>query len=229
MRHFETHSIHNINWLRAFVLGANDGIVSTCSLIIGVATASNNKENMIIAGLAGAVAGAMSMAAGEYVSVSSQSDSEEADLKKETKELLEQPEHELEELTQIYMNRGLSATLATQVAKELTAHNALEAHARDELGIMDFNRASPITAAIASALAFALGAFIPIIITHLTPMKHILIVVSISSLVLLGLLGAVSAKWGGASKLKSISRVVFWGMLAMIITGVIGKIFGVNV
>ena len=226
-RHAEKHRTHRIGWLRASVLGANDGIVSTASLILGVAAAHATTENIIIAGIAGLVAGAMSMAAGEYVSVSSQSDTEKADLARERQELETDPEHELAELTAIYVGRGLDAQLAQQVARQLTAHDALAAHARDELGISEILVAKPIQAAFASASSFAVGAALPLIIVLMVPYTMLMLSVAISSLFFLAVLGALAARTGGAPMLTSTFRVTFWGALAMALTSAVGSLFGV--
>ena len=229
MRHFEFHKSHRISWLRAAVLGANDGIVSTASLMIGVAAAHANTSTIMLTGLAGLVAGAMSMAAGEYVSVSSQADTESADLAKETAELMNEPESELKELTGIYMARGLNADLAHQVATALTAHDALAAHARDELGISEIVAAKPLLAAVASAGTFAAGAALPLLVAVLTPQPYIIYTVAALSLVFLAALGGLAAKAGGASLFTGATRVAFWGALAMLITALVGRLFGVAV
>ncbi len=229
MRHFEFHKSHRIGWLRAAVLGANDGIVSTASLIIGVAAAHASYATILLTGLAGLVAGAMSMAAGEYVSVSSQADTESADLAKESAELMDEPESELKELTGIYMARGLQADLAHQVAAALTAHDALGAHARDELGISEIVSAKPLLAALASAGTFAVGATLPLLVVMLAPESMIVVTVAVLSLLFLALLGGLAAKAGGASLMKGAVRVAFWGALAMLITAMVGKLFGVAV
>lgn len=229
MRHFEFHKSHRIGWLRAAVLGANDGIVSTASLIIGVAAAQASHASILLTGLAGLVAGAMSMAAGEYVSVSSQADTEAADLAKEKAELAHEPESELKELTGIYMARGLHADLALQVASALTAHDALGAHARDELGISEMVSAKPLLAAFASAGTFAIGAALPLLAAVLSPQPFVVTVVAVLSLISLTLLGGLAAKAGGASLIKGAARVAFWGALAMLITAMVGKLFGVSV
>ncbi|MDO8270918.1 MAG: VIT family protein [Gammaproteobacteria bacterium] len=226
-RHIERHRTDRVGWLRAAVLGANDGIVSTASLIIGVLAAGASSESVMVAGIAGLVAGAMSMAAGEYVSVSSQADTENSDLDRERKELAEDPVHELEELTNIYIHRGLDAELARNVAKQLTAKDALAAHARDELGISETLKARPVQAAISSALTFAVGAFLPLLVTMLFPPSLQIVAVSLSSLVFLALLGALSAKAGGASMVRATSRVTGWGALAMALTAGVGSVFGV--
>jgi len=229
MPHKEKHHTDRIGWLRAAVLGANDGIVSTASLVVGVAAAETTRENILIAGVAGLVAGAMSMAAGEYVSVSSQSDTENADLDREREELETMPEAELAELKAIYVGRGLDNDLAHQVAVQLTAHDALGAHARDELGISELTTARPIQAALASAASFAVGAALPLSATFLTPIKAIPWSVSILSLLFLAILGGVSAWAGGAAVSRAVVRVTFWGAIAMLATAGIGYLFGVAV
>lgn len=226
--HTERHLVSRIGWLRAAVLGANDGIVSTASLIIGVAAAGGTKQALLVAGVAGLVAGAMSMAAGEYVSVSSQSDTERADIARETAELRDQPEFEIEELANIYVGRGLKPDLAREVAVQLMAKDALGAHARDELGISEITTARPVQAALASAMTFAVGAMLPLIVVLATPLAQVLIAVAISSLFFLALLGAAGARAGGAAPLKPVLRVVFWGALAMAATAGVGALFGVT-
>jgi len=225
--HAESHLVERIGWLRAAVLGANDGIVSTASLIVGVAAAAGGRSEVLVAGVAGLVAGAMSMAAGEYVSVSSQSDTEKADLARETQELAEDPEAEHQELAGIYVRRGLSPDLARQVADQLTAHNALEAHARDELGISEITQARPVQAALTSAATFAIGAAMPLSMVVLFPLGSLTLAVSAASLAFLALLGAVGARAGGADIWKATARVTFWGALAMAVTAGIGRVFGV--
>ena len=225
----ERHTVDRIGWLRAAVLGANDGIVSTASLIVGVAAAASDKAPILIAGVAGLVAGAMSMAAGEYVSVSSQADTEAADLERERIELVTQPEAELNELVAIYRKRGLSEDLARQVAVALTAADAMGAHARDELGLADMHRARPIQAALTSAGTFTVGAGLPLIAAFVLPLASLMQGVSIASLLFLMLLGGVGAKAGGAPVFKGILRVTFWGVLAMLATYLIGKMFGTSV
>lgn len=222
----ESHRSQHIGWLRAAVLGANDGIVSTASLILGVAAANSNHENILLTGVAGLVAGAMSMAAGEYVSVSSQADTEKADLDREKKEIETNSDFEHEELAQIYIGRGLDANLAKQVAKQLMAHDALGSHARDELGINESFTAKPVQAALASAAAFSVGAVFPLILVLASPSKDLIVVVSLGSLGFLAILGIIAAKVGGANAIKGALRVCFWGALAMIITAAIGKLFG---
>jgi VIT1/CCC1 family predicted Fe2+/Mn2+ transporter len=228
LSHSEIHMVHRIGWLRAAVLGANDGILSTASLVVGVATAGSGRSAVLVAGLAGLVAGAMSMAAGEYVSVSSQADAERADLARETRELQEKPAAELDELTRIYMERGLDEDLAGRVATQLTERNALGAHARDELGISEVVAANPVQAAIVSALTFAIGAIVPIIIVLLAPASHVTLVVAVTTLVALTILGGLGASAGGASIFKGALRVTFWGALAMIATAIVGSVFGMT-
>ncbi len=227
LRHSEFHRSHRIGWLRAAVLGANDGIVSTASLIIGVAAAHASQASIFLTGVAGLVAGAMSMAAGEYVSVSSQSDTETADLAKERLELETDQESELKELTGIYMARGLTPDLAHKVAVELTRHDALGAHARDELGINEMMNARPVQAALASALSFAVGATLPLLIAYTAPHANTVLYVAIMSLIFLAALGGLAAKAGGANMWNGASRVAFWGMLAMAATAGVGSLFGV--
>jgi VIT1/CCC1 family predicted Fe2+/Mn2+ transporter len=224
--HREKHLIDRIGWLRAAVLGANDGIISTASLVVGVASAATSSKEVLIAGVAGLVAGAMSMAAGEYVSVSSQSDTEQADLARERKELSDLPEAELDELTTIYIGRGLEPALARQVAEQLTAKDAFAAHARDELGLSAHVAARPVQAALTSALTFSVGAALPIAIVLLAPPATTSVVVSGGSLVCLALLGAVSARIGGAGIVKPTLRVTFWGALAMAASAAIGALVG---
>lgn len=227
LSHSEIHMGHRIGWLRAAVLGANDGIVSTASLVVGVASAGVGQSAVLLSGLAGLVAGAMSMAAGEYVSVSSQADAEKADLERETRELREDPEAELDELTHIYVERGLDQGLARQVASQLMARDALGAHARDELGISEAAAANPIQAAIVSALTFAAGAVMPLLVAFMAPADQITLAVAITTLVALAVLGALGASAGGAGILRGAIRVTFWGALAMIATAVVGRVFGV--
>lgn len=224
--HKETHLVARIGWLRAAVLGANDGIISTASLILGVASAAANSNDALVAGIAGLVAGAMSMAAGEYVSVSSQSDTERADLAREAKELASDPVHELEELAQIYAARGVEMSLARQVAAQLMKKDALGAHSRDELGIYEMTTARPVQAAMASAATFTVGAAAPLLLVLISPAAWLLPVVAIGSLVFLGLLGMIGARAGGAGILKPTLRVMFWGALAMALTTGIGFLFG---
>ncbi|MDX5406472.1 MAG: VIT family protein [Chromatiaceae bacterium] len=227
MRHSERHKTHRVGWLRAAVLGANDGIVSTASLILGVVASGAASENILVAGVAGLVAGAMSMAAGEYVSVSSQADTERADLARERKELATDPEHEHAELTAIYVKRGLDSALAASVASQLMQHDALGAHARDELGISDTLAARPIQAALASAGTFSLGAILPLLVVFSCPLSSLIWAIPASSLIFLALLGALSAVAGGSSLLVAALRVTFWGALAMALTAGVGAIFGV--
>ena len=227
--HKEKHRTQHIGWLRAAVLGANDGIVSIASLIVGVAAAQAATNDILIAGVAGLVAGAMSMAAGEYISVSSQADTEKADIDRERIELENSPESEKEELASIYINRGIDSELAIQVAEQLMAHDALGAHARDELGISEILTARPIQAAFSSAGTFAIGAAMPLLAVLLFPTKILIAAVSVTSLLCLALLGILSAKIGGSPILKATLRVTFWGALAMLITAGIGTLFGVSV
>ncbi len=224
--HLERHRTGRIGWLRAAVLGANDGIVSTSSLVLGVAAANATHTNVLVAGVAGLVAGAMSMAAGEYVSVHSQADTERAELERERAELKADDKGERRELTAIYVGRGLDPALARQVADQLMAHDALGAHARDELGISETLRARPIQAALASAGSFAVGAALPLAVTALAPAAGLIPVVSGTSLVFLALLGGVAARAGGAGVLRGAVRVTFWGALAMAITAGVGSLFG---
>ncbi len=227
--HSESHTIGRIGWLRAAVLGANDGIVSTASLIVGVAAAAADKPAILLAGSAGLVAGALSMAAGEYVSVSSQSDTENADLDRERRELRDQPEFELDELAATYAQRGLAPDLAREVARQLTMHDALGAHARDELGISDLTTARPLQAALASAGTFAVGAALPMLVVLLVPADAIVSSVIAASLIFLAALGFMGARVGGSPILKSIVRVVFWGALAMAVTAGVGSLFNTKV
>lgn len=224
--HSENHLVARIGWLRAAVLGANDGIISTASLMVGVASAASSTSEVMVAGVAGLVAGAMSMAAGEYVSVSSQSDTENADLARERAELSSQPELETQELTQIYVGRGVDPLLARQVAQQLMAKDALGAHAREELGITDVTTARPIQAALTSAATFGVGAFLPIIAATLAPTAHLVAIVSATSLLFLAALGAVGAKVGGAAILSPTIRVAFWGAFAMGLTAGVGALVG---
>lgn len=226
--YLEEHYVHRSNWLRAAVLGANDGILSMASLTAGVAAASVSRETIILASLAGLVAGALSMAAGEYVSVSSQTDIEKADIKREKKELKESPEEELELLTQIYINRGLQRETALQVAKEMTANDPLEAHVRDELGINEQNAANPIQAAFASFLAFAIGGLLPLLVALFAPIEKMEFIIYGSSILFLIILGYVSAKAGGSPPGRAILRLVFWGTIAMGVTIFVGRLFGVE-
>ena len=227
--HLERHRTGRIGWLRAAVLGANDGIVSTSSLVLGVAAAHATHGNVLVAGVAGLVAGAMSMAAGEYVSVHSQADTEKAELERERAELEADDKGERRELTAIYVARGLDPSLAKQVTDQLMAHDALGAHARDELGISETLRARPIQAALASAGSFAVGAVMPLAVTAVAPSAGLIPIVSGTSLVFLALLGGVAARAGGAGVLKGAVRVTFWGALAMAITAGVGSLFGTTV
>jgi len=226
MKHSESHRTHRIGWLRAAVLGANDGIVSTASLIVGVAAAESSRSRVLVAGMAGLVAGAMSMAAGEYVSVSSQSDTEHADLDRERGELAADVESEHAELVAIYVGRGLDPELANQVARQLMAKDALGAHARDELGISDTLSARPMQAALASAATFAVGAALPLLLVLLVPVSALVWTVSGSSLFFLALLGSLAARAGGSPVWNSVARVTFWGALAMSLTAGVGALFG---
>lgn len=227
--HSEQHNISRIGWLRAAVLGANDGIVSTASLIVGVASAAAGKPEVLLAGLAGLAAGALSMAAGEYVSVSSQSDTESADLARERAELANEPAAELAELTAIYEQRGVEQALARTVAEQMTAHDALSAHARDELAISELTTSRPFQAAIASALTFSVGAALPLLTVVILPLASIVTGVVIASLLALTLLGYLGARTGGAPIARSVLRVVLWGALAMAVTAGVGKLFGTTV
>ena len=224
----EKHYVNRSGWLRAAVLGANDGILSTTSIVIGVAAASDTRSPIILAALAGLVAGALSMAAGEYVSVSSQSDREIADLKREKKELDTLPDIELRELAMIYEHRGLNIDLAMQVAIQLTKHNALEAHAKDELGINEFTQPKPLQAALASGASFISGGFLPLLVSLFAPVSHMVICQYSFSIVFLALSGAIAAKAGGSSIIKGIVRICFWGTIAMGITAFVGYLFGVK-
>ena len=226
MRHDENHRTHRIGWLRAAVLGANDGIVSTASLIVGVAAADASHGNVLVTGIAGLVAGAMSMAAGEYVSVSSQADTEQADLERERLELATEPDKELAELTAIYVARGLEAGLASEVARQLTAHDAHGTHARDELGVSESLSARPVQAALASAGTFAVGAALPLVLVLIVPSASLVWTVSLCSLVFLALLGGLAARAGGSPIWRATARVTFWGALAMALTAGAGALFG---
>ena len=226
MKHSEQHRTQRVGWLRAAVLGANDGIVSTASLIVGVAAAEASRSNILVAGMAGLVAGAMSMAAGEYVSFSSQADTEGADLERERKELATDGDFEQDELAAIYVTRGLDPDLAKQVAAQLMVKDALSAHARDELGISDSLSARPVQAAFASAGSFTVGAVLPLLLVFIVPRSALTWSVSGSSLIFLALLGAVAAHAGGSSIGKSVVRVTFWGALAMALTAAVGALFG---
>lgn len=224
--HHETHRTSRIGWLRAAVLGANDGVVSTASLLVGIAAADASHSSLLLAGVAALVAGAMSMAAGEYVSVSSQSDTEKADLARERAELLAQPEHEHQELAGIYVERGLAPELAKEVARQLMAHDDLGAHARDELGMHEITSANPVQAAFTSALTFSAGAALPLLAALVSPAALVVPMVAGTSLVVLTALGVISARAGGAPVIRATLRVVFWGALAMVITAGIGKLVG---
>ncbi|MCC6612762.1 MAG: VIT family protein [Anaerolineae bacterium] len=224
--HKESHRAERIGWLRAAVLGANDGIVSTSSLVVGVAAASALRSEVLIAGVAGLVAGAMSMAAGEYVSVSSQADTEKADLERERTELATDAEFELQELASIYVERGLDPALAKEVAAQLMVHDALGAHARDELGFSESTVARPVQAALASAASFTAGAALPLVVVLLAPESSLVIAVSVISLIFLAVLGVLAARAGGAPALRAAVRVTFWGALAMALTAGIGALFG---
>jgi VIT1/CCC1 family predicted Fe2+/Mn2+ transporter len=224
--HPESHLVSRIGWLRAAVLGANDGIISTASLIVGVAAAAAKQNDVLIAAVAGLAAGAMSMAAGEYVSVSSQSDTEQADLARERKELSEHAEFELDELASIYVKRGVDPALARQVAQQLMAKDALAAHARDELGISEISTARPVLAAVTSAAMFSAGAAMPMLMVVVSPAGMLVPIVSAASLGFLALLGAIGAITGGANVLRATARVTFWGAFAMALTAGIGRLFG---
>ena len=226
MPHSELHRTAHIGWMRAAVLGANDGLISTSSLVVGVAAAATTRAPVLLAATAGLAAGALSMAAGEYVSVSSQADTEDADLARERRELTTEPEHERRELAGFYEARGLTPELALQVADQLTAHDALGAHARDELGMSETTRARPIQAALASAAAFAVGAALPVILVLAVPLSRLTAVVMGASLALLAGLGALAARLGGAPRLRGALRVAFWGAVAMGVTALVGRLFG---
>jgi len=225
----EKHYINRSGWLRAGVLGANDGILSTASIIIGVAAASSTREPVILAGVAGLVAGALSMAAGEYVSVSSQTDIEKADLAREQQELIDSPEHELIELAKIYEERGLKSDTALEVATQLTNHNALGAHARDELGITEMTEAKPLQAALSSGVAFIVGGILPVVVAYAAPLKSMEYIQYAFAILFLLILGVVAAKTGGSSITKAIFRITLWGTIAMGITAYIGSIFNVSI
>ena len=224
--HTESHLVERIGWLRAAVLGANDGIISTASLILGVASAAASSADILLTGVAGLVAGAMSMAAGEYVSVSSQADTEHADLAREKRELADDPGFETEELAQLYVARGVEVGLAREVAKQLMAKDALAAHARDELGISSISTARPVQAALASAATFSVGAAAPLVLVLVSPFIVLIPIVAVGSLLFLAILGAVGARAGGAGLLKPTIRVTFWGAFAMGLTAGIGAVFG---
>lgn len=227
--HPERHAVAKIGWLRASVLGANDGIVSTASLIVGIAAANAGRSDVLIAGMAGLVAGAMSMAAGEYVSVSSQADTEKADLARETRELAQQPEFEREELVRIYEGRGVDRKTSELVAEQMMARDALSAHARDELGMSEFTSARPLQAAFASALTFSAGAAAPLLVVAVAPLSILVPFVGLVSLACLALLGTLGARAGNAPIAKSVVRVTVWGMLAMVVTASVGRLFGTAV
>jgi VIT1/CCC1 family predicted Fe2+/Mn2+ transporter len=229
VKHLETHRTGSSAWLRAAVLGANDGLISTSSLIVGVAAAQPSRTPIILAGCAGLAAGALSMAAGEFVSVSSQADTERADLARERRELRDSPQKESAELAEIYVARGLTPDLAREVAVQLMAHDALASHARDELGLSELSRARPIQAALASAAAFAVGALAPVVLAWFLPLTSLALVVALCSLLLLAVLGAVAAHLGGAALLRGAVRVAFWGAVAMGVTALIGRLFGASV
>ena len=226
MAHAERHYSERIGWLRAAVLGANDGILSTASLVMGVAAANAARGSVLLSGVAGLVAGAMSMAAGEYVSVSSQADTEKADLAREQQELQSAPDVEHQELAAIYVARGLSQPLADEVATQLMAHDALGAHARDELGLTEVHAARPIQAALTSAATFAVGAALPLLAVVVSPAAWLLPAIAISSLLFLALLGGLAGYAGGSSPWVSAGRVVFWGLFAMVLTALVGRLFG---
>ena len=227
--HTENHRTNRVGWLRAAVLGANDGLLSTASLVLGVASAHGTHSSVLVAGLAGLVAGSMSMAAGEYVSVHSQADTERADLEREKAEHAANPAGELQELVDIYMERGLDASLAKEVATQLTAKDALGAHARDELGVTDAVSAKPVQAALTSAASFAIGAAVPLVVSWLSPEHALVYAVSAISLVCLAILGGIAARVGGAPVLPGAGRVMFWGALAMAVTTGVGALFGTRV
>ncbi len=227
--YLDSHYIHRSNWLRAAVLGANDGILSISSIAIGVAAASDTRESIVLATLAGLVAGALSMAAGEYVSVSSQTDVEKSDIEREKRELEEMPELELQILAQIYEKRGLKKETALQVAKELTAFDALGTHVRDELGLNEISQANPLQAAFASGASFIFGGLLPFLVTLFFPVKNMEYALYILAIVFLAILGAVAAKAGGSGILKAVTRITFWGTIAMGLTAVVGHLFGVNI
>jgi VIT1/CCC1 family predicted Fe2+/Mn2+ transporter len=229
MRHLENHKIMSVGFLRASVLGANDGLISTSSLIVGVASSGLNEQQIITTSVAALIAGAMSMAAGEYVSVSSQADTEAADIEKEELELEEHPVSELKELENIYIQRGLSQELAAKVALELTDHNALEAHLRDELGITEVQMANPLQAATASAVTFAVGSILSILVVLLVDLTNLVLFEAVFSILVLLIMGGVAAKAGGANMIKGALRVAFWGAVAMGFTAVVGNLFGATI
>ncbi len=226
--HHEPHFSNRNNWLRATVLGANDGLISTASLMMGMVAGNADNQTLLLTGFASLIGGAISMAAGEYISVSSQADTEKSDLSKEADELQKNPERELLELTMIYQQRGLNQELAQQVAQALTEHNALEAHARDEIGLTDVSSAKPLEASIASALSFVIGAVLPVVCVWLLPSHMLLSGLAIITLIGLALLGMISARLGGAPVLPAVTRIVIWGVLAMLATSLIGRLFGVQ-
>jgi VIT1/CCC1 family predicted Fe2+/Mn2+ transporter len=225
----EHHRTNRVGWLRAAVLGANDGLLSTASLVLGVATAHGTHGSILVAGLAGLVAGSMSMATGEYVSVHSQADTERADLEREKAELLADPDGELQELADIYIDRGLNAQLALEVATQLMAKDALGAHARDELGVTEALSANPVQAALTSAASFAIGAVVPLLVSWLSPQNALLYSVAVTALVCLAILGGIAANVGGAPVPAGAGRVMFWGALAMAVTAGVGALFGTQV
>ncbi|GLB50902.1 VIT1/CCC1 transporter family protein [Neptunitalea lumnitzerae] len=227
--YLKVHYIHKSNWIRAAVLGANDGILSTASIAVGVAAANTEREAIILATLAGLVAGALSMAAGEYVSVSSQTDIEKSDIEREKQELKETPELELQLLAKIYETRGLKKETAMIVAKELTEHDALAAHVRDELGINEINKANPLQAAFASGASFTFGALMPLLVSIFFPLEHMVYYQYASAIFFLAILGAVSAKTGGAKKRKAVLRITLWGTIAMVLSAAVGHLFGVTI
>ena len=227
--HVERHQSSHIGWLRAAVLGANDGLISTASLVVGVAAAGTGRSSVMLAGIAGLVAGSMSMAAGEYVSVSSQADTENADLERERGELSSNPTGEQAELTAIYVKRGLTEELATQVATQLMAKDALGAHARDELGLSELSAARPLQAALASAVSFSIGAILPVLVAAFAPLPDVTRLVAASTLVLLAVLGTIAAVVGGASRVRGAIRVAFWGALALVVSALVGRLFGTTV
>ena len=226
--HIESHRAHRIGWLRAAVLGANDGVVSVSSLVVGVAAGGASQSSILLTGIAGLVAGALSMAAGEYISVQSQADTENADLIRERRELAEEPEKEIDELKSIYMKRGINEQLAQQVATKLMEGEALAAHARDELGITEELKARPIQASLASAAAFAIGAIIPILAALLSTSKSVSLITTVTTLLALTVLGSLAAYAGGASMVRGAIRVTFWGALAMAMTALVGKLIGTS-
>lgn len=227
--HAEKHLVQRVGWLRASILGANDGIVSTASLIVGVASATPSSHAILVASLAGIIAGAMSMAAGEYVSVCSQADTEKNDLEREKRELAQEPESELEELTHIYVSRGVEESLAREVSRQMMAKDALGAHARDELGLSEILQARPLQAALASAASFVFGAALPFLAAVMSPVEMVVPVVSVCALFALALLGGIGAKTGGAPIFRAVIRVTFWGALALVVTSGIGRLIGVNI